>query len=195
MKVANMDSISGIIQPGDWITGRDRDLVFQEQTIISYICDALNEAFISENEYTRLFNKEHQLNFEKCLSNNEKYKKQIYAKSFIYNLDIINKLFNTLDDKVGNENEKHLLHERYKSCFGDLKHIRDSLMHLEDRGIGKDKNKKPLVATVIVIGGFINNCYSYSGSDGKHYQIEISETTINKAKTIIQNLINTYEWE
>jgi hypothetical protein len=49
-------------------------------------------------------------------------------------------------------------------------------------------------ANVIVIGGFIERRYTFTGEDGKQYEIEISDSTVNTAKSIIQNIIDSYQW-
>ena len=120
---------------------------------------------------------------------------QIFAKSFVYSLDTISKQLGKLSQISGNKGERIALCELYSKEFMDLKYIRDSSMHIEDRGLGLDRKLKQIKTQVLVIGGFINNCYSYSGSDGKNYQIEISTKIARKAGNIIQNIINTYVWE
>lgn len=88
---------------------------------------------------------------------------------------------------------KHL-HEEYKKLFGHLKHIRDSAIHIEDRGRGKTRKQEPLDTHIIIIGCFIERRYTFTGEDGRQYEIEISESTLKKAKSIIQESINSYSW-
>jgi hypothetical protein len=195
MTYMDTDTISGITFPGRWISGEDRDMAFREHTILDFICSSLNEAIVSANEYVKIINSEEKLESHERLDEKQKCKKQIFAKSFVYCLDSISKHLKKLDGKVGKEAEKNILYEKYKMEFGELKHIRDSSMHMEDRGLGLDRNKKPLKTYVVVTGGFINNDYSFSGNDGKHYQIEISKGKVFKAVEIIQELINSYDWE
>jgi hypothetical protein len=195
MSFRSIDSISKIICPGQWLVGSDRDLASQEQMILDHICDALDEAFISAKEFIKILKKEEKLSLEERLNASDSCKKQIFSKSFVYSIDSICKQLKTLDPAIGNESEKEKICDLFKNEFGYLRHIRDSSMHIEARGIGLDKNMKPLKTKVIVLGSFINNCFSFSGSDGKHYQIEISKQIADKAKEIIQKLLDSYEWQ
>ena len=83
----------------------------------------------------------------------------------------------------------------YKNLFGHLKHIRDSAIHIEDRGRGVNRNQKPINTHIIVIGCFIERRFTFTGEDGKQYEIEISDATLNVAKEIIQKIINSYVWK
>jgi len=51
----------------------------------------------------------------------------------------------------------------------------------------------------IILGCFFGitssaNSYGFTGENGKYYEIQISDTTLLKAKDIIQDIINTYRW-
>ena len=86
------------------------------------------------------------------------------------------------------------MHEEYKNLFGHLKHIRDSAIHIEDRGRGKTRKQKPLNTHIVLLGCFIEKRYTFTGEDGRPYEVEISESTLNKVKAIIQEAINSYSW-
>jgi hypothetical protein len=84
--------------------------------------------------------------------------------------------------------------EDYERQFGQLKHIRDSAIHIEDRGRGKTRYQQPVNANVLILGSFIERRFVFTGEDGKQYEVEISDTTLLRAKEIIQKIINMYPW-
>jgi hypothetical protein len=116
----------------------------------------------------------------------------IYARSFVLSLDLINKLLKTLTNPP--ESAKTAINQ-YNSKFGRLRHIRDSIAHIEARGRGLDKNNKKLRTHVIVLGGFGEKGYDITGADGKEYHIDITEETLLFARDSIQSVIDGYLWE
>ena len=118
----------------------------------------------------------------------------IYAKAFVFALDGIGKLIIGLCNSLHPPAEIRTLRDEYKNHFGHLKHIRDSAIHIEDRGRGKTRNDEPLNASIIILGSCIDNRYSFTGENGKQYEIEISNRTLLEAKDIIQKIISSYTW-
>lgn len=184
--------------PGHWIEGKDRDQAFQVQHILSLIQGLFIESVVSyalfqpitaENvrDYMNRFGRGDETPYERCLNG-------IYAKAFVFALDSIEKLLNRLVAMCNPPKEIKHLHEEYKKLFGHLKHIRDSAIHIEDRGRGKTRKQEPLDTHIIVLGCFIERRYTFTGEDGRQYEIEISESTLRKAKSIIQEIINSYSW-
>ena len=184
--------------PGHWIEVEDQDQAFQIQLVLSLIQGLFIEAVVSyalfqpitsENvrEFMDRFERGDETPYERCLNG-------IYAKAFVFALDGIEKLLNRLVSIYNSPKEVKQLHEEYKEQFGHLKHIRDSAIHIEDRGRGKTRKQEPLDTNIIVIGGFIERRYTFTGEDGRQYEIEISESTLKKAKLIIQEIINSYSW-
>lgn len=184
--------------PGHWIEGEDRDQAFQVQHILSLIQGLFIEAVVSyalfqpiaaENvrDYKDRFERGDETPYERCLNG-------LYAKAFVFALDGIEKLLNRLVPMSNSPKGIKQLQEKYKKLFGHLKHIRDSAIHIEDRGRGKTRKQEPLDTHIIVLGCFIESRYTFTGEDGRQYEIEISESTLKKAKAIIQEIINSYSW-
>ena len=181
--------------PGIWIDGEDRDWASDIQQILSLIEGLFVEAVASYALFQPItierLSKENAIQesrYDSCLNG-------LYAKAFVYNLHSIEKLLYRLcqantHPPTGIEE----LYGEYDHIFGHLRHIRDSAMHIEDRGLGLSKSQKPIETNILIIGGFIDNRYTFSGSDGNQYEIEISETTLEAARRIIQDVINSYPW-
>ena len=181
--------------PGIWIEGKDRDWAFNVQHILSLVEGLFVEAVASYGlfqpitfENMRKLRETQRSRYEECLN-------LLYAKAFVFALHGIEKLLQHLCDKsMHPPSEIQKLYDDYMSSFGQLKHIRDSAIHIEDRGRGVNRKQEPIPTHILVIGGFIDNCFTFSGEDGKPYGVEISEATLKTAKSIIQRIIDSYQW-
>ncbi|RPI36551.1 MAG: hypothetical protein EHM54_05435 [Nitrospiraceae bacterium] len=184
--------------PGHWIKGDDRDQASQTKHILGFIQGLLTEAVVSyalfqpitaENhkDFMARFESGDESPYERCLNG-------LYAKAFVFALDGIEKLLNRLSGNLNPPKEVNQLHEEYKKYFGHLKHIRDSAIHIEDRGRGVTRKGKRLKTSVVILGCFNEKRYTFTGDNGLQYEIEISDTTVNTAKSIIQKIINSYPW-
>ncbi len=184
--------------PGHWIEGEDRDQASQTKHILGLIQGLFTEAVVSyalfqpitaENlkDHMARFESGDESPYERCLNG-------LYAKAFVFALDGIEKLLNRLSDNLNPPKEINRLYEEYKKYFGHLKHIRDSAIHIEDRGRGVTRKEKRLKTSVVILGSFNEKRYTFTGEDGLQYEIEISDSTVNTAKSIIQKIINSYPW-
>lgn len=178
--------------PSPWIEGEDRDWASENQLALSNLERLFEEAvaaywkfdpITAENIQDRI----NESTYSRCLNS-------IYAKAFIYALDGINNLLSRICKYLHPPKSVETLKEEYKKHFGHLKHIRDSAIHIEDRGRGKDRKGDPLNTSIIILGSFNERRFGFTGNDGKHYEIEISDSTLFSAKNIIQKVINSYEW-
>ncbi|MGA3117738.1 MAG: hypothetical protein ABSF90_25305 [Syntrophobacteraceae bacterium] len=179
--------------PGDWIYDADRDWAWENQLALYYVQDLFAEAVLAYSLFLPLtvtVDNVHRL------SRYEMRLNSLYAKAFVFALNGIEKLFSRLTPPK----EIIPLRDKYKVEFGHLKHIRDSAIHIEDRGRGKDRNQQPLknIDNMLMLGCFfgtsVTNSYGFTGEDGKYYEIEISDATLLKAKELIQDIINAYPW-
>jgi hypothetical protein len=184
--------------PGYWLEGEDRDQAFQISHTLNMIQSLFTEAVASYASFQPLTSENINDHFEKWTNNDETPYERclngIYAKAFVFALDGIEKLFNHLVTSYSSPEKVKHLHEEYRKLFGHLKHIRDSAIHIEDRGRGKTRKQKPLNTYIVHLGCFIEKRYTFTGEDGKQYEVEISEATLNKAKAILQEAINSYSW-
>lgn len=178
--------------PSPWIEAENRDWASENQLALRNLVSLFEEAvaaywkfdpITAENIQDRI----NESTYSRCLNS-------IYAKAFVYALDGINKLLSRICKNLHPPKSVETLKEEYEKHFGHLKYIRDSAIHIEDRGRGKDRNGNPLNASIIILGSFSEKRFGFTGNDGKQYEIEISDTTLLSAKNIIQKVINSYEW-
>ncbi len=183
--------------PGHWIAGANRKWAFDTALILRHIENSFIEAVAAfslfrpitkENIETFLAEWQSRSRYEGCLNG-------LYAKAFVYSLDAIEKLLSRLCRDLSAPASVKLLHQEYQQKFGHLKHIRDSAIHIEDRGRGINRRQSPIETNLLVLGSFIGNRFTFTGEDGKMYEIKISETPLICAHQILQGVINAYIWE
>ena len=83
--------------------------------------------------------------------------------------------YNKNTEKYKNEKK---IYEKYTNKFGYLKYIRDSAIHIEDRGRGMTRENKRIESSLIVLNSFSNNKFSITGENGVVYEVEISDNSL-----------------
>lgn len=183
-----------LIYPGHWIASSDRDWANDTSGILSsvdseFVRSVTSYAMfkpITANYVEQFYDLS---KYESCLNG-------IYATSFVFSLDAISKLLNALKTYLSPPDAVLDLISEYESIFGHLKHIRDSIAHIEDRSRGVSKNKKEIPSNILVLGSFFNErCFGVTASNGNLYGVELSDSTLLSAHRILQGIINTYTWE
>jgi hypothetical protein len=178
---------------GNWISGSDRDLAFETHHMLNLMEDEFICAVASYSMFVPIT-----IDDLDCSRNQSKYIRYlncIYAKSFVYSLDSISKILDVLVKQTNAPNALRSLVSQYELKYGHLKHIRDSAAHIEDRGRALDRNLKKIPSKIIVLGSFNERRFEFTGSDGKCYGVDISESTLLSAHEILQAIINAYNWE
>jgi hypothetical protein len=185
--------------PGHWISGSNRRWAVEVGHALGLVQSLFIEAVTAyamfqfqlstqENALEYIQSKRNESPYERCLNS-------IYAKAFVFSLNSIGELLCHLSADNNSPASVQKWYEKYKKHFGHLKFIRDSAIHIEDRGRGRTRNQKPLKTYSVVLGGFIERRFTFTGEDGKQYEIEISEGTLQTARGIIQEIISAYTWE
>jgi hypothetical protein len=178
--------------PGIWIVGEDRNWAFETDHILRLVQEEFIIAVASFLKYKPVTDKTERKRLSQPASQYDSCLNTIYARSFVLSLDLINKLLKTLPNPTKQARSGI---ERYHKTFGQLKHMRDSIAHIEDRGRGLDRNKEKLRTPVIVLGCFSEKGYDFTGADGKEYHIYITKETLLLARDSIQSVIDGYSWE
>jgi len=179
--------------PGNWIAGEDRERASNILQILRNIRSLFEEVVISYSFFDPLTkeNAKERINSPKLYSRD--ILNQICSKSIVYCLNNISGFLKLLSDYNIDSDTKDYIKE-YCSKYNYLKHIRDSAIHIENRGMGLDKNEKKLKTYIIVLGSFIESKYSFSGGDGQLYEIDICRKTIENIHTILDKIIKSMDW-
>lgn len=179
-----------LIFPSPWIGGTDRNVAAETSLILSHIESAFAEAVTACSSADALTPKT--ISRLHTISERESSLSSIYAKAFVLSLHNIGKLLGELCERPDAPAELKSLCDRYWRYFGHANYVRDSALHVEDRGIGLNK-KKRIQTNLLGLGAFIvgpgATRFRYTGEDGMQYEIEISEATLRTAHKILQSVI------
>jgi len=179
-----------LIYPGHRISGSDRDKAFE----IAHLLSLAESEFICAVASYSMFEPMTRNNIDSKIERSKyiDYLNTIYARMFVYSLNSITEILKVLKGYSNLPAAIPILISEYKSIFGNLKHIRDSAAHIENRGRALDKKGNKIPSTIIVLGGFNERRFDFTSSDGKCYGVEISESTLLQAHRILQSIINAY---
>ncbi|MBN1829817.1 MAG: hypothetical protein JW884_11820 [Deltaproteobacteria bacterium] len=183
--------------PGHWVSDDDRSWASGIEHTLGLVNNLFVEA-VAAYALFQPFTKKNVLEYIKGGRNESPYKRclnAIYAKAFIFALNNIGELLRHLSEDKKSPMGVQKFYWEYKNHFGHLKHIRDSAIHIKDRGRGLTRRGKPLETHFVILGSFIARRYTFTGEDGKHYEIEISDATLEIAKSIIDEIIRAYAWK
>jgi hypothetical protein len=192
MAISNCEKFD-LVFPGQWIGGANREWAFEVLHLLSLVqheftcavaACSLFEPITGENVF--------------LASSQSKYTASlmsVYARSFVFSLDSISKMLKVLGEHPQAPHAVQKPISEYCSMFGKLRHIRDSLAHIEDRGRALTKKGEPLSSKVIILGSFNESRFEFTGNDGNCYGVDISESTLLSAHQILQAVIDAYAWE
>lgn len=133
----------------------------------------------------------------------------IYARAFLYALDSFDKFLKVLKDYKNTPLIIKELHDELGEIFPDLRAVRNSAQHMEDRarGLGAGRNPKKLDLKPIDnqliksdSGALMLNClngskYGNTMSDGHYGEVDISPESMENLHSIFIRLLNAFEWK
>ena len=132
----------------------------------------------------------------------------IYAKSFLYALDAIDKFIKVISSEPYVPEAIKILHNQIGKDFPDLRMVRNSTQHLEDRarGLGAGREPKPLNLQPIsntfinapqgalVLNNLNGTKFGSTMSDGHYGEVDISPESLSKMQSIIQGVLDSFKW-
>lgn len=132
----------------------------------------------------------------------------LYAKSFLNALDTIDKFIKVLSEEDGAPAQIKQLHSQVAIDFPHLRAVRNSAQHLEDRarGLGAGRNPKPMTLQpmdngfvvapqgALMLSNLFGSKLGYTMADGHHGEVDVSEESMLKITSIIQEVINAFPW-
>lgn len=133
----------------------------------------------------------------------------IYARAFLYALDAFDKFLGVLAKEENVPGEIVKLHMQIAEIFPDLRGVRNTAQHLEDRarGLGAGRNPqaidlKPIVSSLINApnGGVLAlNClngsrYGSTMSDGHYGEVDVSPESMQHLQQILDGVFKSFKW-
>lgn len=131
----------------------------------------------------------------------------IYAKSFLYALDTIEKFIKVLSGEAGIPEMVKIKYKQISVEFPDLKEVRNTTQHLEDRARGLGAWKKPMelkpISNAFIIAPqgclALNNLhgtkFGTTMANGNYGEVDVSLESLIKIQKIIQDILDAFEWQ
>lgn len=133
----------------------------------------------------------------------------IFARAFVYALDGFDKFLGVLAKEHGVPPCVADLSVSIDSLFPDLRGVRNTSQHLEDRsrGLGPGRNPKQMTLQpvengmisapgggVLVLNSLNGNRFGCTMSDGHYGEVEISPQSVKLLYTLLQEVFGCFQW-
>lgn len=134
----------------------------------------------------------------------------IFARAFVYAIDGFDKFLSVLAAEPGVPSKFAELAERIESMFPDLRGVRNTAQHLEDRsrGLGAGRNPKPMTLQpvenqligapgggVLVLNSLNGNKFGCTKSDGHYGEVEISPQALQLLSALLHEVLQSFQWK
>jgi hypothetical protein len=133
----------------------------------------------------------------------------MHARAFLYSLDSFDKFLKVLKSQSGVPSEIEVLHNELGEAFPDLRGVRNTAQHMEDRsrGLGTGRNPQPLELKPIdnqLIkakgGALMLNClngtkYGNTMADGHYGEVDVSPDSMAALQSILQRILDSFNWK
>jgi len=133
----------------------------------------------------------------------------IHARSFLYALDLFEKFLTALKQTPGVPREIKQIRKEFLAAFPDLKGVRDTAQHMEDRARlrSSSKSSKPLELKpidnhivkaeggVLILNSLIGTKYGNTMSDGHYGEVDVSPESMEKLRDIFQRIVDLFAWK
>lgn len=133
----------------------------------------------------------------------------MHARSFLYALDSFDKFLNVLKEQNNVPDKINELHDKFGEVFPDLRGVRNTSQHMEDRsrGLGAGRNPKPLELKPIdnqlikaengalVLNSLNGTKYGNTMADGHYGEVDVSPNSMEELRQIFQKVLDSFEWK
>lgn len=130
----------------------------------------------------------------------------ILARSFLFALDKFEKYLAVLKQADGAPQQLAAEHQRLLAAFPDLRGVRNSAHHAEDRARGQVRGRpialKPIVSPsmyapnggLMVMSSLENSRYGETMEDGHYGQVEVSIESLEKLGAVLGAVLASFNW-
>lgn len=129
----------------------------------------------------------------------------LYAKVYLAALDRISRLIGALKELPGAPSVTGEAHTQMLDAFPDLKDVRDTGAHMDERIRGKTRGKKvdlqPVRARgiqarggILLVEAILSNHIASTLFNGRLGEVELSQAALYVAQASIQACIDAFEW-
>lgn len=130
----------------------------------------------------------------------------IYAKAFLYAADTIGKILARLSENPDLPDGARELCRAFYSSFPELREVRNSAQHIEDRGRGLGKGGKPLDLKpvdnaminapngALILNTLNGNRYGSTMADGHYGEVEVSAASLATIRDMLESTFAALPW-
>lgn len=130
----------------------------------------------------------------------------IFAKAFIHSLDLFDKFLDDIAKDPSAPKEIKATHEKFCNSLPDLRGVRNSIQHAEDRSKGEQRGKKidlkkidqskiSIDGTALVNMGLNGNRFGTTMADGDYGAIDVSVQTIEVLRSALLDVYSAFAWK
>lgn len=121
----------------------------------------------------------------------------LHARAFVTSLAAVGRALSALSTLETGTPQADLrrVHSQFEGAMPDLRPVRDSIEHAEDRMRGLDRRGERMDLTVLGGGSlFEDRTYGCTVDGGAHAEIEICEETLEVARAAVQAAFDALPW-
>lgn len=131
----------------------------------------------------------------------------LHARGFLFALDTLANLLRVMATEAQAPAPLPTITDDWMITFPQLKHVRDTAHHVEDRVRGLGRDGKPLQLAplvneminapnggVLLIDSLMNNRYGCTLADGTYGEVEVSGVSPSAATALVQRAIEAFQW-
>lgn len=131
----------------------------------------------------------------------------VYARSYLFAMDRLDRLVNALADMARMPQTVVEAPRELRRLMPDLRGVRNSAAHVEDRIRGLDRRGRALDLKpienrfisapnggVLAIENLCGNQFGSTMDDGSYGEVEVSADALQKVGALVQQVIDAFEW-
>jgi hypothetical protein len=131
----------------------------------------------------------------------------MHARAFLYALDSFDKFLNVLKKTENVPTKIEEIHKEFGDSFPDLREVRNSSHHMEDRTRSLGKYGKPIDLKPIdnqllkadrgalVLNSLNGTKYGNTMADGHYGEVDVSPQSMEVLSSIFQEILDSFQWK
>lgn len=133
----------------------------------------------------------------------------LHARSFLYSLDAFDKFLGVLGNMSNSPPAIQKLHREFGEFFSDLRGVRNTTQHMEDRsrGLGAGRNPQPLdlkpidnrlikaAGGALVLNSLNGTKYGNTMADAHFGEVDVSPASMEALTLIFQRILDAFSWK
>lgn len=185
--------------PGAWVDHTDRDHAWTVHGLLSAAAGQFNDAVVAYQFFEPITAGDLKRDASgELLSPRDPVRDRlrgIYARAYVYALDTTCRFVEILKKQSLNAPPATAACNAFLQCFQNVRHIRNSLAHVDERSQSIGARGKKLPGPLVIIGGaFIDNRFGVTSDDGRYAEVEISEQFLAGWRSALFEITWSFEW-